>query len=270
MKEARSRAACDWGCAPAELMAVVLSRELLDGERGIIGAASWTHIAACRLARLRQAPSLWWVSGPAGLVNPWSRQLTSVAEFGALHGAEAHISLSEMVDFIDWKHRFFDFAFLGGMQVDQYGSLNTVCIGPWDRPRVRGPGTIGAAALAAYTRRFYIVMNQHDRNTFVPMVDFVSAAGHRPSGATRKEWGLPGEGPVMAVSPLGVFDFDTPDRRMRVRSLHPGVTCEQVELATGFPLAWPDTVPVTPLPDAEELDLLRREVDAGGRLRAAR
>lgn len=250
-------------------MTVVLSREMVDGERGIIGAASWVHNAALRLAQLRQAPGLWWVSGPAGLVNGWPTELVSVAEFGSLHGAEALINLSEMVDFIDWKHRFFDYAILGGMQVDQYGSLNTVCIGPWDKPKVRGPGTIGAAALSAYSKRFYITMHQHRRHTFVPAVDFVSAAGHRPSGASRQEWGLPGAGPVSVVSPLGVFDFDTPDQRMRVRSLHPGVTRAQVEDATGFPLVWPDAVPQTVLPDAAELRLLRAQVDPSGRLRAA-
>lgn len=251
----------------AELMAVVLSRELVDEERGILGAASHIHAAAVRLAQLRQAPSLWWISGPSGVVNGHSSELVSVAEFRALHGAEALTALSENVDMIDWRHRYFDYAFLGGMQIDQFGSLNTVCIGPWEKPKVRGPGTIGAAALAAYCGRFFVVMQPHTRSSFVQAVDFVSAAGHRPGGVAREHWGLPGDGPALVVSPLGVFDFATADRRMRVRSLHPGVDRQRVEQATGFALEWSDPVAATTLPDAEELALLRTEVDPTGRLR---
>lgn len=63
------------------------------------------------------------------------------------------------------------------------------------------------------------------------------------------------------VSDLGVFDFATPDRSMRLASLHPGVTVEQVREATGFELAVSDEVPSTREPSPEELRLIREVID---------
>ena len=66
------------------------------------------------------------------------------------------------------------------------------------------------------------------------------------------------------VSNLGVFDFETPDHRMRLRSLHPGVSVADVTAATGFDLVVPDDVPTSRLPTAEELRLLTEVVDPDG------
>ena len=63
------------------------------------------------------------------------------------------------------------------------------------------------------------------------------------------------------VSNLGVFDFATPDHVMRLASVHPGVTVDDVLAATGFALVVPDDVPDTRMPTAEELDLLRNVLD---------
>ena len=66
------------------------------------------------------------------------------------------------------------------------------------------------------------------------------------------------------VSNLGVFDFQTADRSMRVVSIHPGVAIADVVEATGFPLVIDEPVAITRLPTAEELDLLRRVIDPRG------
>ncbi|HEY7073106.1 MAG TPA: CoA-transferase, partial [Acidimicrobiales bacterium] len=66
------------------------------------------------------------------------------------------------------------------------------------------------------------------------------------------------------VSNLGVFDFDTPDHHMRLRSVHPGVTVADVVAATGFALVVPDDVPESRLPTAEELRLIREVIDPDG------
>jgi acyl CoA:acetate/3-ketoacid CoA transferase beta subunit len=66
------------------------------------------------------------------------------------------------------------------------------------------------------------------------------------------------------VSNLAVLDFDTPDHRMRLRSVHPGVTVDDVVAATGFELAVPDEVPQTRLPDDEELRVMREVLDPKG------
>ena len=63
------------------------------------------------------------------------------------------------------------------------------------------------------------------------------------------------------VSNLGVFDFETADRSMRLRSVHPGVTVDEVVAATGFPLVIPSSVPESRLPTDEELRLIREVID---------
>jgi hypothetical protein len=66
------------------------------------------------------------------------------------------------------------------------------------------------------------------------------------------------------VSNLAVFDFETPDRSMRLRSVHPGVTVDEVVAATGFSLVIPSEVPSSRLPTAEELRLIRDVIDPEG------
>jgi acyl CoA:acetate/3-ketoacid CoA transferase beta subunit len=67
----------------------------------------------------------------------------------------------------------------------------------------------------------------------------------------------------VVVTNLAVLDFGTPDRTMRLRSVHPGVEVGDVVAATGFSLVIPDEVPVTRPPTASELDLIRTRLDPG-------
>src|SRR5271169_6350039 len=131
----------DWSMA--ELTAVLLARDLQDGEKAIVGTNSDVQVAACNLAKARHAPTLWWVSGPGGMVNAGDGVIRSTADYRNISSSEAMMDLPEMVDFIDWKIHFFDFAILGAIQVDRHGNINTVCLGPHAKPKLRGPGTVG-------------------------------------------------------------------------------------------------------------------------------
>jgi glutaconate CoA-transferase subunit B len=145
-----------------------------------------------------------------------------------------------------------------------------VCIGPHDKPKLRGPGTVGISALTALARRFYVVMARHDRGSFPERVDFLNGPGFLDGGTSRTDRGLPEGGPKMVLSPFGVFDFEPVSKRMRVMSLNPGVTSEQVQKQTGFELVVDGTPPVTSMPSAEELRVLRESVDSTGVLRDGR
>src|ERR1700678_3017638 len=94
----------------AELLAVVLSRELQDEHVGILGTRSETAYAACRLAQHTTAPGLWFMSGPSGVVNPGVDSIAPIADYSLFPGSEALSDLTDNLDFIDWSHRFFDFA----------------------------------------------------------------------------------------------------------------------------------------------------------------
>ena len=58
------------------------------------------------------------------------------------------------------------------------------------------------------------------------------------------------------VSNLGVFDFETPENRMRIRSIHPGVEMSEVIESTSFELIIPVKVDQTRVPDEEELRIM--------------
>lgn len=249
--------------APAlgETLAVLLARDMVDGEKVIIGTNSDIQLAAVNLARQMQAPRLWWISGPGGMVNPTRDHLLSTADFENLESSEAWMDLPNMIDFIDWKIHFFDFAILSALQVDRHGNINTVVVGDQAKPKVRGPGTVGISALCGLAKRFYVVVTRHDKSAFVSRVDFLCGAGHMEGGDSRERRGLPAGGPKFVVSPLGVFDFEPTSKSMRVRSINPGVTLEQIRDATGFDLLVEGTPPVTKMPTPEELHLLRTRVD---------
>jgi glutaconate CoA-transferase subunit B len=134
-------------------------------------------------------------------------------------------------------------------------------VGDQAKPKLRGPGTVGISALCGLARRFYVVLTRHDRSAFRPRVDFICGAGHLEGGDSRERAGLPAGGPRLVVSPLGVFDFEPTSKAMRVRSLQPGVTLEQVRDATAFDLVVEGTPPTTTMPSAAELSLLRTRVD---------
>jgi glutaconate CoA-transferase subunit B len=249
-------------CSLGEFLSVQLARDLRDSEKAIVGTNSDIQVAACNLARRTHAPSLWWVSGPGGMVNADDPVIRPTADYENIANSEALLDLPLMIDFIDWKIHFFDFAILGALQIDKFGNINTVCIGPHDKPRLRGPGTVGISALCGLSKRFYVMMLRHERSAFVERVDFISGPGHLEGGNSRVERGLPAGGPCLVVTPLGIFDFVPDSKRMRVKSLHRGVTLEQVRDNTGFELLCDGTPSTTRDPEDQELTILREQVDS--------
>jgi glutaconate CoA-transferase subunit B len=139
----------EWSAA--EMMAVALSRELIDGEFGGCGAAAQIPMAALRLGQLTRTPNLTWFCGGSGAINPkFDRLYDSSADHRNLVRAEAQISMEDIVDF-ETSARF-DFCFLGGMQIDKYGNVNMALIGDWARPTVRGPGSVGLVFMAGFKK----------------------------------------------------------------------------------------------------------------------
>ncbi|GLY24624.1 CoA-transferase [Micromonospora sp. NBRC 101691] len=146
---------------------------------------------------------------------------------------------------------------MGPSQIDRYGNCNISAIGDFDRPKVQLLGVRGAPGNTVYHPTSYWVP-RHSPRSFVPTVDMVSGVGYdraREAGVTRHHEIR------RVVTNLAVLDFATPDNRMRLASVHPGVTVPEVLAATGFELVVPDDVPVTREPTAEELRLIREVID---------
>ncbi|MEY9845524.1 CoA-transferase subunit beta [Streptacidiphilus sp. MAP5-3] len=148
---------------------------------------------------------------------------------------------------------------MGASQIDRHGNQNISCIGDWARPDRQLLGVRGAPVNTVNNPTSYWVP-KHSPRVFVDKVDMVCGVGYDRAAAA---------GPAASrfheirrvVSDLGVFDFETPDRTMRLRSLHPGVSVEQVQAATAFPLVVPDEVPATREPTEAELHLIREVID---------
>jgi glutaconate CoA-transferase subunit B len=141
-------------------------------------------------------------------------------------------------------------------QVDVHGNFNNIVIGEdYDRPNFRLPGCGGIGDVTTFSDKVYLYVPRHSRAIFVERVDFVSGLGH--SQARRD-----GAGPQYLVSNLGQFDFL--EGRMRVVTLHPGVSLEKVRGRTGFRFETATDLRETELPTNEELALLREAIDPLG------
>jgi len=105
-----------------------------------------------------------------------------------------------------------------------------------------------------------LIIIRHEKRRFLERVEYITSPGHLQGGDSRRAAGLRGGGPDRVITDLGILDFEPTFKRMRVVSLHPGVTPEKIQEATGFPLIFASEVAVTPPPSAEELDILRTKV----------
>ncbi|HEX9370613.1 MAG TPA: CoA-transferase, partial [Roseiflexaceae bacterium] len=147
-----------------------------------------------------------------------------------------------------------------------FGNLNTTVIGDYATPKVRLPGSGGACEIAINARRLFYIMRLK-RRAFVDRLDFVTSPGHLGGGDERVAAGIPGSGPQLVITDLALFDFDSPAREMRLVALHPGVTLDQARAEVGWEVRLAETIETTPAPTAEELRLVRKELDPQGMYR---
>ena len=212
-------------------MAAVIAREVRDGETVAVGTLSPIPAAGVLLARARHAPR-------AAVI------IINHEDYWPFHNGSK--------EFYDFAQRGkFDLFFLSGGQIDQFGNLNLIAIGDHDHPAIRLPGGAGSAMLYYLARRVILFRGDHTRRTFVERVDCVTSPGSSPPRVIR-----PG-GPWKVVTPLAVLAFNRETKRLELESVHPGVSREQVQQATGFPLVAQREGTVTPLPTDEDLAALR-------------
>jgi len=144
---------------------------------------------------------------------------------------------------------------MGATQIDQYGNQNIAAIGDFQKPKAQLLGLRGAPGNLINHRTSYWVPN-HTKRSFVSKVDVVSGPGYD----RMSEIGEPSNryhDLHRVVSNLGVFDFDTPDRRMRLRSIHPGVEVDEVVENTDFEIVIPDDLQLSRVPSEAEMKIIR-------------
>jgi acyl CoA:acetate/3-ketoacid CoA transferase beta subunit len=206
-----------------------------------------------RLARATFEPDLAMTDGEAMLVAN-DRAVVPPAE----RVIEYWNPYRSMFDWV-WSGR--RHVMMGASQVDRFGNQNLAAIGDYGRPTVQLLGYRGAPGNTINDPTSYWVPN-HSPKVLVEKVDTVTGIGWDRAAAL----GAAGRFVDLrrVVSNLGVFDFETPDRSMRLRSVHPGVTVDDVVAATGFELTVPADLPESRPPTPEELELIREVIDPEG------
>jgi len=259
----------DWQSSPPageysvdELMVTTMADLFQDDDQVCNGMASFIPVAAFMLARLTHAPGLIWLASAAGLDPRPGRVPASTLE--APLWSDSVMYLEQYGDF--WNYalngRWIQKFCVGAAQLDQYGNANNSVIGDdFDAPKVRLPGTAGLADMGSIGKKLYFWNPDHSPRTMVEKVDFISAAGYLEGGEARKRLGLKG-GPQMVISNLAVMDFEPQSKKMRLKSLHPGVNVEEIRQATGFELVMPvGAIPETKPPSKAQVELIREVID---------
>lgn len=235
----------------AELMTVAASEAWRgDGEVLASGIGIVPRLGAS-LAKLTHSPELMMTDsesflveepiplGPRGDYQPkYSGYMPFARVFDCVWGGRRH-------------------AMIGPTQIDRWGQTNLSCIGDYAKPKSMVLGVRGLPGNSINHANSLFVPNHGTRVFVSGEVDMVSGVGYNaarwPAGVKADYMDL-----RLIITDLCVLDFGGPDHAIRVRSLHPGVSFDEVQAATGFPLLKAENMGITPAPTAEQLAIIRR------------
>jgi len=150
-----------------------------------------------------------------------------------------------------------DVGFLGAAQIDRFANLNSTVIGNYEKPKVRLPGGGGAPEIAAMAGQVIVIIPQSTR-TFVERLDFRSSIGFGDGPGDRERLKLPGRGPTVVITDLGVLRPDPQSCELTMTQVHPGVSAQDAREACGWELRVAEDLGETEAPSDEELEVLRR------------
>jgi len=236
-----SQATAGWSAS--EMMIVAAARELA-GRRVCFVGVGLPNIAV-NLARRTVAPDLELVY-EAGVFGAQPARLPlSIGDPTIVTRATAVTSMFELFGYY-LQGGLIDVGFLGAAQIDRHANINTTVIGDYGRPTTRLPGSGGACEIAINAQSVFVIMRQSKRS-FVDRLDFKTSVGDRVS---------------VVVTDLGIYHMA--DGELRLDHLHPGVGLEQVRDAMGWPPMVATDLAQTPAPTADELRLIRQELDPAG------
>jgi len=247
----------------SEMMIVAAARELAGQHVCFVGVG--LPNIAVNLARLTVAPKLELVYESGAFGSKPARLPLSIGDPTIVTGATAVVSMFELFSFY-LQGGLVDVGFLGAAQIDRFGNINSTVIGDYEHPKTRLPGSGGACEIAINARQVFVIMRQSKRS-FVDRIDFRTSPGNlggaEAADRIRREEGWLGSGPSVVVTDLGIYHFDETGE-MRLDSIHPGATLEQVRDTIGWEPRVAEPLAVTPEPTLEELRLIREQLDPEG------
>ena len=247
----------------AEMMIVAAARELAGQHVCFVGVG--LPNIAVNLAQRTVAPDLELVYEAGAFGSRPARLPLSIGDPTIVTGATASMSMLELFSYY-LQGGLIDVGFLGAAQIDRFGNINTTVIGDYERPTTRLPGSGGACEIAINARQVFVIMRQSKRS-FVDRIDFRTSAGNlggaEQSERIRRQQGWLGRGPSVVVTDIAIWHFDETGE-MRLDSLHPGVTVEDVRSTVAWEPRTRADVGTTAAPTEDELRLIREELDPEG------
>jgi glutaconate CoA-transferase subunit B len=236
-----------------ELMIVAAAREIRDGE--VVFTGMRLPLLAFCVAKNLHAPRAVGLF-EIGLVRdtPPPELLYTMSDPPNVLQAEWCTGMLNVMALL--QRGYADMSFIGAAEVDRFGNVNTSYVGDVQRPKVRLPGSGGAADLAALAHRCTIIVD-HDRRRLPARVGFITSPGYGDGEGWRERVGLPRGGPAAVVTNMAVLGFERGTGEAFLRSYHPGTTVEAVRANTGWDLRVADDVVETPPPTAEEVAVIR-------------
>ena len=246
----------DLDYTPSELMAAAGARELQDGQ--IVAVGLGLPVVASFLAKKTHAPNMTMLF-ELGVIDPEPIHCgVGLADPRVWYRAKVLSSFVDILGAILHKGRV-DVGFLGGLEVDQYGNLNTTLVGD-PRAQFRHMiGSGGANDIASCAQRTIIIM-RHEARKLKQAISFVTSPGYVAGGDSRAQAGLQG-GPSRVITDKAIFGFHPQTKQMMLLSIHPGNTLDDVLGTMGFAPVVPERIPFTEPPTQEQVRLIREEID---------
>jgi glutaconate CoA-transferase subunit B len=248
------------GYTTQELMVTRAAKELKDGDVVFVGIG--VPSLAVNLAHRTHAPGLCMIyeSGAVGCVP--KRLPISIGDPCLVTGSLAVVPMVDVFN-LYLQRGLIDVGFLGGAQVDRFGNINSTVIGDYRKPKVRLPGSGGACEIALMSKRVVITIGNSKR-TLPERVDFVTSPGFLRGGRERESLKVPGGGPELVITDMGVYRFDPESREMVLVSLHPGLTVAKIKENIGWDVKVARDLTETPPPTPAEIRIIREELDPKG------
>jgi len=239
-----------------------LGASVLEDKKSVF-VGTGLPIIASMLAQKTHAPNLL-IIFEAGGIGPLLPELpVSVGESRTYYRSIAASSMHDVMSLS--QAGYIDYGFLGAAQMDMYGNINTTVIGEHALPKVRLPGSGGANDVGSFSQKLIIIIANQSKRTFVNKVDFLTTPGYLDGPGSRERAGLPkGSGPYRVITQLGIYGFDEETKRLKLISLHPAVSIDEVRENSSFDIIIPDEVEISPEPMEKHLKILREKIDPAG------
>lgn len=243
--------------SPFELMAAAGARELKNGQ--IVGVGLGLPVVSSFLAKLTHAPHMT-ILFELGVVDPQPLEIGvhGLSDPRLWYRSTIHTSFADMLGTVLHKG-LIDVGFLGALEIDAYGNINTTLLGDPNGKYRRFTGSGGGNDIASCAKRTVITI-RHEARKLNEAVSFITNPGYLHGGNERERLGLRG-GPSRVITDKAIFDFDPESKRMRLVSIHPNTSLDDVLENMSFRPVIPQELPFTEPPTAEQVRLIREEID---------